>query len=331
MNKFLVFIVGISFVMFSGCSSKKVFEPKIVKDEWSRYGDRNLSIIDVGSNLALLEDRTVLTKDGIVNIKIDDTQRVISDSDGWIISSQIDGNLTLSSKESSKEIVFELKKTIATASVKDNNLAVLFADNEMALYNIQTKETILKEQGSKSLAVDARIVAPYFMNGLVVYSTLDGKVIIVNIQLKKRLRTIIVSSKNTFNNIIYFNIIDNKIIAATNTTILSISSKETRVKYEIRNIIYDNENIFITTKQGEVISLNSNLDLNTKTKFPFAHFLAMIADEDKLYLLEKEGYMIVLDKKDMTQYSVYNVNIEEDYLFIGDKVFYIDDEYISIK
>ncbi len=317
--------------MFSGCSSKKVFEPKIVKDEWSRYGDRNLSIIDVGSNLALLEDRTVLTKDGIVNIKIDDTQRVISDSDGWIISSQIDGNLTLSSKESSKEIVFELKKTIATASVKDNNLAVLFADNEMALYNIQTKETILKEQGSKSLAVDARIVAPYFMNGLVVYSTLDGKVIIVNIQLKKRLRTIIVSSKNTFNNIIYFNIIDNKIIAATNTTILSISSKETRVKYEIRNIIYDNENIFITTKQGEVISLNSNLDLNTKTKFPFAHFLAMIADEDKLYLLEKEGYMIVLDKKDMTQYSVYNVNIEEDYLFIGDKVFYIDDEYISIK
>ncbi|MEA3227729.1 MAG: hypothetical protein U9P38_01520, partial [Campylobacterota bacterium] len=210
-------------------------------------------------------------------------------------------------------------------------LAVLFADNEMSLYNIDTKELLFKEQGAQSLTTDSRIVAPYFMNELVIFATLDGKIVIVNSKLKKSLRTIIVSSQNNFNNIIYLNIIDNKIIAATNTKIMSLAQKEIRVKYEMRNIIYDGNSIFITTKQGEVIALNPNLDLITKTKFPFAHFLAVIADEDKLYLLEKEGYMIVLDKKNMKEFTVHEIDIDDGYIFLGDKVFYIDDRYISIK
>jgi len=309
-----------------------VFEPKVVKEDWKHYGESNLSIIDVSSNIALLQDRTVLTQDGVIKLNIDSQERVISNNNNWIISSKIDGNLTLSSKDTNTtQIVFELKKSVASASTKEDKLAVLFADNEIALYDIKTKQLLFKEQGGKSLTVDSRIVAPYFMNDLVIFSTLDGKVIIVNTKLNKRLRTIIVSSQNNFNNIIYFNIIENKIVAATNTAILSLAGKEIRVKYEIRNILYDGVNIFITTKQGEVISLNANLDLNTKTKFPFAHFLAMVEEGNKLYLLEKEGYMIVLDKKDMTKFTVHPVDTEDGYLFVGDKTFYIDDKYISIK
>ena len=309
-----------------------MFEPKVVKEDWKHYGESNLSIIDVSSNIALLQDRTVLTQDGVIKLNIDSQERVISNNNNWIISSKIDGNLTLSSKDTNTtQIVFELKKSVANAATKEDKLAVLFADNEIALYDIKTKQLLFKEQGGKSLTVDSRIVAPYFMNDLVIFSTLDGKVIIVNTKLNKRLRTIIVSSQNNFNNIIYFNIIENKIVAATNTAILSLAGKEIRVKYEIRNILYDGVNIFITTKQGEVISLNANLDLNTKTKFPFAHFLAMVEEGNKLYLLEKEGYMIVLDKKDMTKFTVHPVDTEDGYLFVGDKTFYIDDKYISIK
>jgi len=332
LKKIYLFLISLAFIIFSGCSSKEVFEPKVVQEDWRYYGDKNISIVDVSSNIALLENRTVRTKDGVINLEIGANQRVISNNDKWIISSKIDGNLTLSSKDAKElAIVFELEKTIASASTKDNKLAVLFANNEIALYDISSKQLLFKEQGGKSLTVDSRIVSPYFMNELVVFSTLDGKVIIVNATLNKRLRTIIVSSENNFNNIIYFNIIDNKIIAATNTAILSLAGKEIRVRYEIRNILYDNENIFITTKQGEVISLNSNLELITKTKFPFAHFLSVISKENKLYLLEKEGYMIVLDKKDMTKFMVHPVDTEDGYLFVGDETFYIDDKYISIK
>jgi len=317
--------------LFSGCSTKKVYEPQFVDEDWSHYGDREQKIIDVGSNVALLEDGTVLAKDGIVDIKVDSSQRVIADSNGWIISSKIDGNLTISNIQNPENrTIFELKKTIASASIRDNMLAVLFADSEMALYDINTKALILKEQGSKSLAVDSRIVTPHFMNNLVLFSTLDGKVVIINIDKKKKLRTIIVSTEDNFNNIIYFNVIDNKIIAATSTKLLSLASKEIRVKYEIRDMVYDNENIFITTKQGEVISLTPDMQVNAKIKFPFAHFLGLISHKDKLYLLEKEGYLIELEK-DLYDYRVHEVDIEDGYIFVGDKTFYVADEYISVE
>ena len=330
MSKFLLPFSLFLIILFSGCSTKKVFEPQYIDDDWSHYGDRDQEIIDVGSNVALLEDGTVLAKDGIVDINIDHSQRVISDSDGWIISSKIDGNLTITNIQNpTNSVLFELKKTIASASVKENILAVLFADSEMALYDINTKALILKEQGSKSLAVDSRIATPHFMNNLVLFSTLDGKVVIINTQKKKKLRTIIVSTEDNFNNIIYFNVIDNKIIAATSTKILSLASKEIRVKYEIRDIVYDDENIFITTKQGEVISLTPDMQVNAKIKFPFAHFLGLISHNDKLYLLEKEGYLIELEK-DLYDYSVHEVDIEDGYIFVGDKTFYVHDEYISV-
>ena len=79
-----------------------------------------------------------------------------------------------------------------------------------------------------------------------------------------------------------------------------------------------------------MIALNSDLEEQSKKKFPFAHFLAFIVDGDKIYLLEKEGYMIVLDK-DMKNYSVHEVDIEEGYIFVDNKRFYISDEYIDIK
>jgi len=111
---------------------------------------------------------------------------------------------------------------------------------------------------------------------------------------------------------------------------LSMAAKEIRVSYEIRNIVYDNKDILITTKQGEIISLTPDLQVNAKIKFPFAHFLGLIVFEDKIYALEKEGYIIEISK-DLLTYDVYNVEIEDGYIFAADKIFYIDDKYISVE
>ncbi|MEA2099604.1 MAG: hypothetical protein U9P72_05685 [Campylobacterota bacterium] len=326
---FLILVFATTF--FTACSSKKVYEPELIAGDWKHYGDTNETISDVTSNVALLQSGKVISKDSLIEIKIEKSFRVLSSSDGWIISSNIDGNLTLEYiDDSSMKENFELKKTIAAASVKDNILAVLFADNEMALYSISTKEVIFKEKGNSQKIIDSRVVNPYFMNDLVLFSTLDGKVIIINSKLKKRLRTVIVSSEDNFNNIIYFNIIDDKIIAVTSHKMLSMGEKEIRVKYELRNIIDSDGDIFITTKQGEVISLTPDLQPQARVKFPFAHFLGMITHNDKLYLLEKDGYIIEITK-DLLKYKVYSVDIEDGYIFVADKKFYVHDEYISIE
>jgi hypothetical protein len=331
MKNLSLLLLSLSVVFFTACSSKRVYEPKDVLDDWPKQGSINDSVIDVTSNVALLENRKVLAKNKTIDVEIKDGYRLLSSSDGWILSSTIDGKLNLQFiGNSSMDVHFELKKTIASASVKDDTLAVLFADNEMALYSISSKELLLKEQGGNTLAVDSRIVSPYFMNDLVLFSTLDGKVVIINSTLKKKLRTVIVSSEDNFNNVIYLNIVDNRIIAATRHKILSLSTKEIREKYEIRNIAYNDKTIFITTKQGELVSLTPDLQLNAKLKFPFAHFVGLIVKGDKVYALEKAGYMIEAPT-DLSSFGVYEVDMEEGFVFVSDEVFFVNDEYISVE
>lgn len=326
-----LFIIIVLAITFSACSSKEVYEPKLIKGEWPNQGNLEEEIIDTTLDAALLENREVFIGEKSTGIKIDENQRLVSHSDGWIISATIDGDLTLQFIADTTMVEkFTLKKTIATASVKDDVLAVLFADNEMAVYTISSKKLLLKEQGTAPIIVNAKIVKPHFMNDLVLFLTLDGKIIITSITQKKKLRSIIVSSEDHFNNIISFNVVEDKLIAITGTKLLSFAQKEIRTKYEIRNAIYNESNIYITTKQGEIISLNLDLQVKAKVKFPFAHFLGLIAHKEKLYALEKEGYLIELSK-DLLSYDIYDVDVEDGFVYTTDKIFYIGDEFISVE
>lgn len=331
MNKILLASGVLLVILFGGCSTKEVFKPLYVDKDWSHYGSIDKEIVDIGSDLAVLEDLTILSKQGPVNVEINASNRILANSDGWILSSTIDGLLTLQNiQDKAKLEKFELKKTIAAASVNGDILAVLFADNDMALYSMASQELLLKEQGGKSITADYRIANPFFMKELVLFPTLDGKVIIINTQLKKKLRTVLVSSEDHFNNIIFFNVIDNKIIAASGSKMFSLSQKEVRVNFEPRDIIFEDKVLYITTKQGEVLALTPDLQIISKIKFPFAHFLGIISHGDKLYLLEKEGYLIALDK-DMFDYSVHKVDIENGFVFPAKNAFYVGDEYISVE
>ena len=331
MKNILLASLSLSLILFSGCSSKKVFEPEVTGDSWDKYESIGEDIIDITSTSALLDNRKILAKDSKIDIEIAENYRLIANTDGWILSATIDGKLKLQSiEDTSKVEEFELKKTVASASVKDDNLAVIFADNELALYSLSSKELLLKEKAGDALAIDSRIANPYFLGGVVIFPTLDGKVIIVNLENKKRLRTTIVSSEDKFNNILYFNIVDQKVIAATAYKIFSMDQKEAHEKYEIRSVAYNGENLFLATKQGEIVSLRPNLQLNAKLKFPFAHFLGLVTKDDKVYILEKEGYLIVAPK-DLSSYTVHSVSLDEGFVFVTEKGFFVNDELISIE
>lgn len=337
MKYILLILVAFTALMFSACSSKEVYKPVHVVDDWEKSGNSEVTIKNVAPDAALVEDNKVLALDRVIeadrvlDVKIAQEDRLLGYSDGWVISSNIDGKLILQYPEDRSMVeMFDLKKTVATASINKDVLAVLFANNEMALYSISQKTLLLKEQGDAPIAINSKIVKPYFRDDIVIFSTLDGKIVVINSKLKKKLRTIIVSSEDHFNNIIYFSLVDNKIIAATGHKILSIAEKEVREDYDIRSVVGDDSTIYIATKQGEIISLTSELQQNAKIKFPFAHFLGMIVSNGKLYALEKEGYIIELSS-DLQTYSVYDVDVDEGYVYISGKKFYVDDEYISVE
>jgi len=324
-------ILFVSFLIFSGCSSKEYFSPEVVKDDWDKQEYLAETIVRTTADGAVLENGQILTKEGVQDYYLPEGYSYIGQSDGWIVASKVDGELLLQSiDDNTTEIHFELKKTIAGATVSGDKLAVLFATNEMALYQISSKSLLLKEGGNAPVAVDTRIVNPFFLNELVLFLTLDGKVVIINSDTKEVLRSMLVSSEENFNNIIYFNVIDNVMVAATGYRLFSLSEKERREKYEMRDIIFTEEGIWVTTKEGEVIALTPSLQLKAKRKYPFAHFLGMIMTEDKIYLLERQGYIIELSK-DLSNSEVYELNIDDGYVYVGDKAFYVNDVVYPIK
>ncbi len=111
---------------------------------------------------------------------------------------------------------------------------------------------------------------------------------------------------------------------------MSLSQKENREKYEVRDIAYTEDGVWLTTKQGEVIALSPTLQYKAKKKFPFAHFVGISVQNDRVYVLEQGGYMIALSKN-LLSYDVYDIDMNHDSVFVGDGKIYFDDRYIEIK
>lgn len=323
MKVYISFIIAALFI-FSGCSTKEYFTPETQGDDWDKIAFLDENIITTTGTGALLENGQILTKEGIQEYLLPEGFNYIGQSGGWFIAAKVDGTLLLHSVDGSDLKRLELKKTVAAATIQDDTLAVLFANNAMALYSVSSGALLFRESANAPVAVDSRIVNPHFLNELVLFLTLDGKIVIINSDTKQVLRSMLISSEDNFNNIIYFNLIDNIMVAATSTRLFALSESERREKYDLRDALYTDEGIWITTKEGEVIALTPSLQLKAKRKYPFAHFLGMIMTEDKIYILEKQGYMIVLSK-DLSVSEVHELNLDDGYVFVGDKAFYVND------
>lgn len=314
-----------------GCSHKEVFKPKTVKGDWKTAGRLTASIEQISQSAALLENGHIVTKEGEKSLKISTQNRLINVSGGWVITQNTANSLELLPEDGTGErTILDLNRTVAAASIQGDTVAILFSNNEMALYSLQLKKITFKESSSAPIAVDARIANPYFLKDLALFLGLDGKIVIVNTTDKQVLRSIIVGSEEYFNNITYLNVIENNMVAATGNGVLALSQKEEREKYEVRDIAYTTEGIWLTTKQGEVVALSPTLQYKGKQKFPFAHFVGINVQNDRVYVLEQEGYMIALTKN-LLSYDVYDIDMKHDPVFVGNDRFYFDDRYISIK
>ncbi len=331
------YIISISFIIIlflSGCSNKEIFKPtQNIVGSWPYTQDLNSSIIEVSSNGAVFKNGHVLYQNGIIKTTINnDTQTLINVEKKWIITAKIDGELTLINRDNlSKKLRFLLGRTVVAATVDNNILAVLFASDNIALYNILNKKILFQAQGEAPIAIDTRVVNPYFLNNLVVFSTLDSRLVIVNIDTRKIIKALIVSTKQYFNNIIHFNVAGNNLVAASGYKILSLKKSEKRATYDVRDIKYANNALYVATKQGVVYELTPSLQLKVKIKFAFAHFLGMTVTKKRVYLLLKQGYIVSLDKN-FKSYKIYDVDIDENgYVYTNKHAFYVNDKSFILK
>lgn len=314
--------------LFTGCSNKKYFEPEDVNNELKvEKKDLSDTIKSMNRIGATLEDGTVITQYGVSKFKLPENFDFINlTNEGDVIATNNKDSVLIGKNE------ILVKNVVVAAALKDEKLALIYSDNSIELIDINTKKTLYKEYLQSSLANDSRITNPYFMGNLILFPTLNGKVIIVSSLNNESVKNIAVDPKGQFNNVIFLDVLKDSqtLITATPNKIVSISTKEILAKeYEIRDVIVNGEFVYVATIDGQIIKLTSSLVEVAKKKYQYSKINAL-AYTDSLYAIESQGYIINIDEE-FVRDEIYEFDFNnEDRLIVIDNKVYFDEDYITL-
>ena len=318
MKQFLI-LTSILFLL-TACESKKYFEPENVNDSLKiEESPLSSSVKSINREGATLEDGTVITNNGISKIKLPENFQFLNVSNkGKVIATNYKDKLLIGEEE------IDIGNVVIAASLKDNKLALIYSNNTIELLDLDTKKTLYKEYLSLSLANDTRMVNPYFRGNLLLFPTLNGRVIIVSLNTNKSVKNISVDLDSEFNNIIFLKVIEDKqtLIAATPNKIVSISSSNISSKdYEIRDIINKGNNTYIATIDGRIIKLDLNLEELASKKYKYSKIHALTFT-DSLYAVESQNYIIKIND-DFSEDTIFDFDFdnEEKLIIINNKIY----------
>ncbi len=324
-------IVLVVLLLLAGCSSKRYFEPENIAGAVSFDGKLPAAIVDVLRDGATLADGHFISKDGLEEYRLPKGYLFINKSGGYYIGADRCKNIVVVDAKSKKVVwqkSFTSKAPIA-ASSDGERLAVVFDNNSLALFDLLSGDTLYSASQKGSIAVDTKIANPYFLGELVIFPTLDGKLVVVDPKSKRELRTLIVGTKEHFNNVIFLDVIDEQLIAATPNKIISVSPRLTNtLDFDISDVLYTKGRVYILTKDGEIVLCDPQLNVLKRRKYNFAHFTGAIYGE-YIYVVEKGGYIIAVDK-DLRVSNIFKFPDEiEEYIFCAkDKIYYGDSYFV---
>jgi len=330
--KYLKYILPfLVLLVLTGCGTKRQnFEPTSLAGEVEYDGSLPSTMIDVVRGGATLENGQIITKNGLLDVKVPKGYIFLGNYKERYIASTQCGDLVVIDKNS--KVLYEKKfgSIVASASLKDNLLAVVLGNNRVLLIDIKTDKTLYENRGDKVYAQDSKIAAPYFLTSLLIFPTLDGKLLIVDMKTNKLLRDVVVKSERFFSNIIYLDVLGDRLVAATKQRVVSINPKSMAfLDEEVKDVIILKDRVLVFTKDGRVILTDADLKVLKSKKFKFAAFVGTIHGEF-VYIIERGGYMIATDLN-LISSNVYELPDEiESFVFTTDDKLFYKDNYFKL-
>ncbi len=321
------------FVLFNaGCSEKNYFEPQEVKGAVNYDGDLPSQIVEVGYEAATLENGQVITEEGLQTYHLPEGYRYIAKS-GELVAAAGDCKPNIIYNIVTKEsISVNLPRRLLGALFIPNTdtIAFLIEGNSYGIYNYKENKIVSKYVSDPAVTADIRIANPMMLEKLVLIPTLDGKLVILNKTTGEKVREIIVGKGEEFNNIIFLDVIGNRLVAATPHRIISVSPQLMDAQsLEISDVIFVDDAIYILSKDGTIYHCDTDLKILHSRKFPFAHFVGAIYGEF-IYIIEREGYVIATDQILSTD-NVFELPDRIDkWLFTTPDALYYDKSYFKL-
>lgn len=323
----LLFFVA-TLILFTGCSSKQYYTPENSTSISSH--NMNDTLLHYSRDGATLASGNVLTKSQKVNIAVPQGFYFINNSKNAALTADLHGNCNIITKDG---VVASTKfpKALVAGTLIGKYLVYLLQNNHYGVYDFSQEKVVYDNKSNRAFAIDTRIANPLPIDKLVVIPTLDGKLTILDLSTLKVSKEMYISTESTLNNIIFLNKINNTLIAATPSRVVSISSRGKReLDTGISEVAISPSHLFVFTKDGRVLKLDESLSIVSEKKFKFAHFSVAGLNSEKIFALDKQGYLIV-SNHNLSQHKVYKLSEVDSYAFISNSHLYLDNEIINLN
>jgi hypothetical protein len=326
MRKEILFWGITSLFVMTGCGSKQYFSPEKTYSASSSNAGVIRSFSRAG---ATLEDGRVLTQKGLSTLSVTKGFDFINSTAGGMIVANKKGDCQLTLKDGSSKSV-KLSKALVGGTIINNKLVYILQDNSFGIYDLTTDKIVYNNKAEKVFSIDTRIANPYQIDNLVVVPTLSGKLSILDLSTLKLSKEIYVSTESSLNNVIFLSRVGNTLIAATPHRVISYGNKGKReFNRAISEIIVSGDSIFVFSKDGLISQLDSSMKVLNEKKFRFAHFSIASIIDNKIYAMDKQGFLIV-SNKELTKHKVYELPEVEGYSFVSGKKLYYDGKSIDL-
>jgi len=319
-------------LLFSGCSSKHYFEPAetySASQATSAYGS---TIVDLSRDGATLENGQYIGRKGLQQINLGEGYRFLSENGTYLLAGNSEGKLKIINKKSGKILrTVALDVPIVSATIHNGTIAYILNDNAFGIYRINGDKKVIENRSEAIYAIDTRAASPMFIDSLVVMPMLDGKLVVLDSSNPVDAKVIYLSSDKAFNNVIYLSRMGDTMVAATPKKLITLGvDGQMEYRANISDVAVSGSNIYLFSKEGEIIKFNRMLEELGKKKFKYAHFAASTAIGGKVYALDQQGSLIVLSP-DLEKYKIYDLDEVESPVFISGTRLYKDGKIIDLS
>ncbi len=323
---------AVAALLFSGCSSKKYFEPEQTFSASNASTSYGGSMSDLSREGGTLKSGQYISKEGLSTVNLGEGYRFLNENDSYILATNTEGILKIIDKKTKETVrAVSLKVPVVSATIHNGVIAYILNSNTFGIYNMADNRKVVESRSEATFAIDTRAASPIFIDGLVVMPMLDGKLIIVNIEDSENAKVVYLSTEKAFNNIIYLSRKGNTMIAATPKRLLTLGSGgQMEYSANISEVAYDNDTIYLFTKEGEILALNSDLEKVGEAKYKFAHYSVATAFDGRVYGLDQGGSLIVMDSA-LTKHKIYDLGEVGEPAFISGTKLYKDGDIIELS
>ncbi len=322
---------------FAGCSLDTTkFVPDFLKSSaglsTNRYtvktGKQVFNIIRDGVTFT---DGSYITAKGEGPINLPKGYYYVNSDGGRILAADKIGDIIVL-KDSGEEIAHtKLEAPLVSGVTYYGGIAYLLQGNRFGIYDPFKNKIIYQKEFAGGSVVDNRLANPIVTQNFLAIPTLDGKLVFISLHSYQAPSVLPVGTLKNYGNMIFLKTLNDKIVAATPTNIITISKagKQT-YNAKVADLTIHNGIIYLLTRDGTVAKLDSNLQLIQSKKFAYADYATIAALDGKIYAFAKSGSLVVMDDN-MKEDKVYSVGAAKQFSFVSGNWLYIDDRKVNLS